>query len=143
MQEAVGRSRRRFTIGDSTLIQAEDYSAMNGVKLEGTGDTGGGANICYADPGDWMEYPLLVTEPGIYELTVRLANDMPGSSFEIVPGNETVQVMAVHPTKGWQQWEGQTTLVRLNTGEQTLRVNFLSGACNINWLRLRRIANKP
>jgi CubicO group peptidase (beta-lactamase class C family) len=138
LQEELNRSRQKIPLSDSTLIQAEDFATMKGVRVEGTADTGGGANICYADPGDWMEYKLLVSKKGVYRVTARLANDMPGSSFEIVPGSGSKVNVAINPTSGWQLWKEQTVELYLPDGEQTLRVNFLSGACNINWFLVKR-----
>jgi CubicO group peptidase (beta-lactamase class C family) len=137
------RSRQLFEINDQMLVQAESYNAMKGVRLEGTSDSAGGANIGYADPGDWMEYRILIATTGEYKMTFRLANDRPGSSFELLSGDEFLANLQVRPTNGWQQWESQEIQVRLKSGYQTLRIKFLSGATNINWLQLTRLNISP
>ncbi len=46
------------------FIQAEDYSTMSGVQLEGCSDDGKGLNLGWIDTGDWMEYSLNVPVAG-------------------------------------------------------------------------------
>jgi hypothetical protein len=43
------------TTGSSFKIEAESYSAMSGVQTESTTDAGGGLDVDYIDPNDWMD----------------------------------------------------------------------------------------
>jgi glucan 1,3-beta-glucosidase len=40
------------------LIQSENWTAMSGFQVEATTDSGGGNNVGFADPGDWLEYSV-------------------------------------------------------------------------------------
>ncbi len=41
-------------------IEAENYSAMNGIQTEPTTDTGGGLNVGWIHVGDWLDYNVNV-----------------------------------------------------------------------------------
>ncbi|RZL00724.1 MAG: carbohydrate-binding protein, partial [Pedobacter sp.] len=48
--------RGATTSAFSTTIQAENYSAMNGVQKDATNDGGAGQYVGWIDAGDWMAY---------------------------------------------------------------------------------------
>lgn len=140
------RERRKkvvFEIVEQALIQVEDFNTMSGIQVEGTADSGGGLNTCYADPGDWMEYKLNLAETGMYKISFRIANDLPGSSFALLWDETTRSTIQVQPTKGWQSWQTQDLELKLEAGTHQLRINFLSGASNLNWIKLQRMATSP
>ena len=49
-------------------IEAEDYVFQVGVQLESTSDIGGGQNIGYLDPGDYLDYEVDVLSSGNYRV---------------------------------------------------------------------------
>src|SRR5688572_9239551 len=38
-------------------IEAESFTAMDGIGTENTSDAGGGLNVGWQDNNDWMDYP--------------------------------------------------------------------------------------
>ena len=66
------------------LIQAEDYSAMDGIQTETSSDVGGGSNIGYVDSGDWVEYKINVASAGSYFVEYRVASLGGSSGFEVL-----------------------------------------------------------
>ena len=48
------------------LIDAELFSINMGMVLEPCKDDGGGFNLAFIDPGDWLEYEVDVTKTGYY-----------------------------------------------------------------------------
>ncbi len=48
------------------LLQAENWTAMSGFQVEATTDSGGGNNIGFAEPGDWLEYAVNISQAGSY-----------------------------------------------------------------------------
>lgn len=143
MAELERRKRNIVEVGDQALIEMEDFNAMQGIQLERTADTTGGGNLCYADPGDWIEFKVNIAQAGLYELSFRLANDQAGSRFGVLSKQDTLATIDVQPTQGWQVWKNQEVEAKLESGVQTLRIHFLAGACNINWLKLVRKTTAP
>ncbi|WP_281558463.1 cellulase family glycosylhydrolase [Thalassomonas sp. RHCl1] len=118
-------------------IEAEDYIAMAGVQTESTTDTGGGLNIGYIDPGDWMTYRVNVSTSGTYKVSYRVSSYDGGQlQFEKAGGAVAYGVMDVPATGGWQNWQTVSHTVTLTAGEQELAIASLAGAWNINWFEL-------
>ena len=40
------------------VTQAESFSSQSGTQLENTSDTGGGQNVGWIAPGDWLAYSM-------------------------------------------------------------------------------------
>lgn len=116
-------------------IQAENFSAMSGIQLESTGDTGGGQNVGYIETGDWMDYKVTVATAGTYQVQYRVASPSAGGSIQLRSGATTLATTAVASTGGWQTWQTINATVSLPAGSQTLRVYAATGGFNINWLQ--------
>ena len=64
------------------LIEAEDYSAQNGVRTEDTTDDGGGLNIGFIADGDWSQYSVNILEAGDYLIEFRTASNSETETIE-------------------------------------------------------------
>jgi hypothetical protein len=120
-------------------VEAENYTAMNGIQKESTSDTGGGQNIGYVNNGDWAEYSINVPVAGTYQVDFRVASETSGGTINMVVGASTIGSAAVTGTGGWQTWKTVTTTATFSTaGTRTLRLNFVGGGgylYNINWFK--------
>ena len=117
-------------------IEAETYSAMQGIQLESTADQNGGQNITGIDDGDWMDYNVNVASTGVYTFRFRVANGWgDGAAFELRQADGTpLKSVQIPRTGGLQSWQTLTATVRLTAGEQTLRLFVVKGNWNLNWL---------
>lgn len=126
-------------------IEAEDYYFNAGMELEDCYDEGGGLNTGYASPGDFLEYVIYVSQPGLYQMdnrvalqngtaTVHIAHDL-GGSFD---DGKTVMF---RETGGWQSWQTQPTSVQLPSGKYRLRLSSVSGEFNLNWMEFSLLSN--
>jgi predicted lipoprotein with Yx(FWY)xxD motif len=111
-------------------IEAEDYCAMSGIKVEPTEDTGGGQNVGWVDPSDWVEYKVNAAAAGEYDISFRVASETPGTlntsygdTFEVSTGD-------------WQAWETESRKVQLDKGENVLRFSNSAGNWNLNWFEI-------
>lgn len=116
------------------IIQAEDYTAMNGVQLESTSDTGGGQNAGWIDTGDWLEYEISVPATGSYTVNYRVASESVSGNLTISENGTDLQTTSFNATGGWQNWTTVSTSVNLSAGDQTIRLTANSGGWNINWI---------
>lgn len=121
-------------------IQAEGYSAMSGIQLESTTDTGGGQNVGWIETGDWMDYPVNVATAGTYTVRYRVASLNGGGSVQLRSGATTLATTAIPATGGWQVWQTVTATVNLPAGSQTLRIHAAAGGFNLNWAELNATA---
>ncbi|MCB8998775.1 MAG: carbohydrate-binding protein [Bacteroidales bacterium] len=117
-------------------IQAEDFDEMLGIQMETTTDEGGGQNVGYCDPGDWLDYTINVPVSGQYVVEARLASLYATGAFNLKSGTNILTSLALNPgTGGWQNWTTLSKIVSLTEGNQTLRLEITGKSININWLR--------
>ena len=113
-------------------IQAENYYDMLGIQTEECTDIGGGINVGYIEPGDWMKYVIDVKQSGTYQLKSRMSGYNSGSLlFQFEEGIEAS--VNYTSTDGWQNWEDFSTEVYLNQGETIMKVLAQTDAFNINY----------
>jgi len=103
-----------------------------GVDLQSTTDVGGGVNVGWTKPGEWLEYTIDVTTNGTYAVSVRVASHGSGGTLHVeVDGADKTGPMKVPDTGGWQTW---TTLthsgVALSAGSHVLRLAFDAAGSN-------------
>ncbi|MGG6310558.1 carbohydrate-binding protein [Paenibacillus macerans] len=115
-------------------IEAESYSAMNGIQTETTSDTGGGLNVGWIHAGDWLDYNVNVQNAGTYTVEYRVASNSGTGGLQLQSGGTTLAATAVPNTGGWQNWQTVTANVTLSAGQQTLRVYASGYDFNINWI---------
>jgi len=120
------------------FIEAEDFDDESGISLEDTTDEGGGQNIGYIDEGDYVEYIINIPSDGTYLIEYRLASAVDSFGFDTSIGGIVVDTQELLATGDWQNWITQSAEVELVAGEQTMRLDFLGGAINVNWIRLTR-----
>ena len=119
------------------VIQAESYIEMAGVETEATTDAGGGQNVGYIDPADWMKYSVNLPSTGSYTINYRVASMTGGSfQFEQAGGGVVYGAIDVPATGGWQNWQTISHTVKLSAGQQNVALASLSGAWNINWFEI-------
>jgi hypothetical protein len=126
--------------GNTTKIEAENYTAMSGIVKETTTDAGGGQNVGYIDPADWMEYTYAAPSSGSYTVNLRVATPSTGAQLQIRKTDGTVLATVNIPnTGGFQTWQTISTTITLTQGTQTLRVVSTGGqwkGWNFNWMEI-------
>lgn len=113
-------------------IQAEDYTDMFGIDTEECTDTGGGQNVGWIEPGDWMKYEVQIMQTGEYAIKSRIAGFADGS-FSL-KFNETAETtVSFESTDGWQNWETFTNNLYLPQGNYTMTFTANNDAFNVNY----------
>jgi hypothetical protein len=124
-------------------IQAESYTAMNGIQTEATSDAGGGLNVGWIETNDWMDYSVNVATAGTYTVGFRVASPSGGAQVQLRSGATVLATANVAATGGWQTWTTVNTTATLAAGTQTLRVHFSAGGMNLNWVQFTSTGNTP
>jgi glucose/arabinose dehydrogenase len=141
--------------GSTARVEAEDYDTggagvsywdsdggNNGgayrsddVDIEGCTDIGGGYNVGWIAPDEWLKYPIDVQENGIYTIDIRVASLSAGGSFYLdVGGTNLSGTVSVPVTGGWQSWTTVTvTNVPLYAGANVFEFYSLESGYNVNW----------
>ncbi|WP_228519048.1 RICIN domain-containing protein [Flavobacterium sp. LC2016-12] len=130
------------TAQTSTLIQAEDYSAMSGIQVEVTTDTGGGSNVGYTETGDWIAYNNInFPTTGSYLIEYRVASGVTGGrlSSDLNGGTIILGNVDIPNTGGWQNWQTVTQTVNVNAGTYNFGIYIQNTGMNINWIKITKI----
>ena len=116
----------------------------DGVDIQATSDTGGGYNLGWVKPTEWLNYTVAVAASGSYAVDVRVASYGAGGTFHIeVDGANKTGTMTVPNTGGWQTWRTITVAsVSLGAGSHVVRVVMDSAGAtgsvgNFNWFAVR------
>lgn len=126
----------------SVLIQAEDYSAMNGIQVEATTDTGGGSNVGYTDTGDWLAYNSInFPTTGSYLIEYRVASGVTGGklSSDLNGGTVVLGSVDIPNTGGWQNWQTVPQTVNVNAGTYNFGIYIQNTGMNINWIKITKV----
>lgn len=119
-----------------------------GVFTELTGDAGGGYDVGYISPGDWLQYTVFIS-PGAYQFNFRVACNGPGGTFHAeLDGTNFTGPLQIPNTGNWQVY-ATLPVPAVNVsiaGPHVLRVVFESAAPgqqnvgNLNWISAVAIA---
>ena len=125
------------------IIEAENFTAMNGIGVELTSDEGEGENIGFIEAGDWWEYTLDINSAGSYNIEYRLASYSGSAGFNLLLDGVQIASQTVTETGSWQSWVTITgeEILDLPAGEHTLRMNAVGGGFNFNWIKLELTGN--
>jgi len=126
--------------------QAESHSSQSGTQTEATTDTGGGLNVGWIAPGDWLAYTGMdFGTPTALSVTTRLASGAGSGTVQYRLDSTTGPIIASVPitgTGGWQSWASNTTnLSGSATGVHTLFITFAGPGgdfVNLNWFQFAR-----
>jgi endonuclease/exonuclease/phosphatase family metal-dependent hydrolase len=122
------------------LVEAENFDdggegvAYHDIEPENLGhayrDTGvdiepalGGYDVGWVGAGEWLNYTVMVTAAGSYDVAFRVASFGQGGSFHLeMNGANVTGEMTVPNTGGWQNWQPVTRTVTLAAGTQIARL---------------------
>ena len=120
-------------------IEAEAFVFQQGISLETTTDTGGGENIGFLDPNDYLDYDVVITTGGTYKIDYRTAAQFGTGSIQLqlidASGNMTVVDTPTFASTGdWQNWTTTSSTVSLPSGRYTMRMLIVQAPFNMNWM---------
>ena len=135
-------SGKNLAYVDTTAGNSGGRLRATDVDIQSTIDLGGGYNVGWIKPGEWLAYTVNVTASRTYTLSARVASNGAGGTFHVeVDGVNVTGPLTIPNTGGHQRW---TTITRGNVtlaaGIRTVKIVFdASGATgafgNLNYLR--------
>ncbi len=133
---------------NAITVQAENYTSMSGVQTENTNDVGGGKNVGYIDPGDWMAYDNVAFEvpvEGRYKVTYRVSSLNGGARFTLKESSSDSALGSVDipKTGAWTKWIDVTQEITLSGGVHNFKLSVETGKFNINWFRFEKLVTTP
>ncbi|MFN3405321.1 MAG: glycoside hydrolase family 9 protein [Cytophagaceae bacterium] len=113
---------------------ANEGGALRNDAVDIEAATGGGYNVGWTIAGEWLEYTVNVTQPGLYNLRVRHAGLNTAGAIRLsIGGNFVSPQLNLPATGGWQTWANTNfTNISLSQGEHILRVHIITGNVNLH-----------
>ncbi|HEU5139657.1 MAG TPA: carbohydrate binding domain-containing protein, partial [Bacillales bacterium] len=129
----IGELTPPVTVNGSAVIQAENFSAMSGVRPAG-------GVVGYIGAEDWMQYAVDVKQAGDYKIAYRVASDLDsgkiitdiadGSVYTLDFGkgklsNDLIDreySIDISRTGGWNAYTTYTDTIHLDQGVQTIQI---------------------
>jgi hypothetical protein len=75
-------------------------------------------------PGEWIRYPVNITESGVYNAGFRVATNVSGSTVDILIDDSNVSAIQVPDTGSLSSFTWITRQIWLPAGQHMLRLNF-------------------
>lgn len=107
---------------NDTRNKGNAYRKTEGVDIQSRTD---GYQVCYVEPGEWMEYTINVTEAGSYEVTAWVASIQGGGRMAITFGDGRNTFFDIPATGSSTQLEGISKTYQLEAGEQIIRLRII------------------
>ena len=138
-----------YDTGGQGVAYYDDTSGNSGsafrsddVDIEATADAGGGYDVGWIDPGEWLEYTVNVPDPSaIYTIQARVASTAAGQMRVRLDG-VILGVIQIPNTGGWQNWQTVTLTnvpIAGGNGSKALRLEMLTAGFNVNWIEFDRV----
>jgi glucosylceramidase len=122
-------------------IQGSSFSSESGLETESTGDSTGGYDLGYVNPGAYAVYRNIDFGGGVNGVSVRTASGGQGGSLEFhldSMSGPLVSAATLPMTGGWQAWTTVTAAVTGASGVHDLYIVFRgssAGISNVNWFQ--------
>ncbi len=146
----------------TSVLQAEDYAKTgagvgysdsepanrggayrkDGVDIEATTDDGGGFDVGWTAPSEWLAYDVTADAAGAYDVSVRVAATANGKALHVeIDGRNVSSTVSVPNTGGWQAFRTVTVQnIAISAGNHSVRVVFDTDGVNLNWLTFKAVA---
>ena len=124
------------------IIQAEAFSINSGFTFETCSDSGGGLDAGWTDAGDYLEFPVRISEKGLYRITYRYSCNSGTSraQLSLIDNTSTLlKPITFTETGGWQKWNSVTLDDSLPAGMKTLRFAAITSGFNLNRLEFVKV----
>jgi hypothetical protein len=123
--------------GDSTAAH-QGNCGSGPVDQETTSDpNGGNCNVGWTVAGEYLEYDLSSQTARPYDITLRMASANAGKTASVQLDGVTVGTVTA-PNAGWQSFADRTlSAVNVPAGNHVLRITFVTGDTNLNYLDLK------
>jgi len=104
----------------------------DGVGIEACSDNGGGYDVGWINPTEWLNYSVDVKDTALYNFNFRVASANGGGSFHVeVDGVNVTGSISVPSTGGWQTWTTvSSNNISLTKGLHNMKVVFDAGGFN-------------
>jgi uncharacterized delta-60 repeat protein len=120
------------------------YRTSEAVDIQPTTDTGGGFNVGFIRPGEWLEYTMNFTQARPFDLNMRVASQGNSGNFRVLVDGQSVGTFNTNDTGGWQSWKTiSQSGIQIAAGPHTIRFQADTAGpthytINLNWFEFSK-----
>jgi hypothetical protein len=128
---------------DTTAGNTGGIYRNDGVDIEATGDTTGGAHVGWSDYREYLKYTITASTTKNYLANFRVSNVATGSNLYVeIDGIPVAGPLAIPATGAWQTFQTISASVgTINAGQHIVKIYFDTQChdCggNLNWFNLQ------
>ncbi len=118
--------------------------SSSAVDAQATTDTGGGCNVGWTEPGEWLEWDVSVATSGKLDFVTRLASNTTGKTVHVELDGANVSGALTAPSAGWQAFADVAARgITVAAGAHKLRLVMDTGGVNVNYLNVTTATTTP
>jgi hypothetical protein len=132
-----------FDQGSAGIAHGDSTPGNLGLVYRGTdvdlqAASGGGYNIAWTVPGEWITYTVNVKAAGTYTAQFKVAS-VNAATMTISAGapSKDTRNVAVPKTGSGQTWTTVNVPITLAAGQQVLTVRFVTGSANLRSIKVQ------
>ena len=101
-----------------------------------------GYNVGWIENGEWLKFTVNVLQSGTFDIALRVSAANSGGQIALQwDGQNLGNIVDVPNTGGWQNWQTlMLTDVQLTSGTHELRIIFINGGFNFNYVEFSQTA---
>ena len=125
----------------------QDYFNESGIGLESCSDQGGGQNIGYLHPGDYIDYYVNAMYSGSFQVSYRNASNGFNGGLELQlidsAGNATILNQTFSSISMYKTWQTTTAseVFWLDKGIYHVRILITGQEFNLNWFEFNTVVS--
>ncbi len=117
--------------------EAETYILSWGVAQGASYDEGQGVEVYDLHNGDWMNYSVNIPKAGLYDVSLRVSNNIDGGVLKLKSSDGTVLGSVNVPNTGSNgAWATIKMEVRFNAGDQVIQIYSEGTSGKVNWFEM-------
>jgi beta-glucanase (GH16 family) len=120
-------------------IEAENYTVQKDMITESVTDSLDGFDLCFMEPGEWVEYTINANKSGEYTINYRAATERKETAIELYNAeNKLLCSTPIANTKSWQAWKDySSTKFILKNGIQKIKLKVVNDRMSLNWFEIK------
>jgi len=138
--EDYGNGGAGLSYFDSSIGNYVGWYRHDDVDVDITSDIGGGYKVAWIENSEWLEYEVVITTSGMYDLEFRVSKgDVGNAVFHLEHDGVDITGPIIVSGSGTYDWNAFNTItknnIHLTEGSASLKIVIDQASMDINWMQ--------